>query len=281
VLRKRYCSFARVSQTLSFFLTLFYDIECNPGLANPAFDRCENIGHRITLVDSVDIPDEDLALFETTITEAIARGDLQRNLPPDSVVRILTGLEPTEVDQAVGTDDDDDGLSGGATAGIVAGALVVAILPMALYLSMRRNQEEKEPYGTYEPQDVGDEMQGHEDDDDVEATAKGVQTNLGASATDYGKSRSKAPPNTEFTPLHKVPAVSPDRDAARKGHNDDSSSNAGSSGWSSSAGLSSLNTGSAEDSMDMLNSPPGSSLAAIGAASAVARRMENRIAISP
>lgn len=223
--------------------------------------------------------------FEIALLDAIVRGDLQMNLPAGSSVRILTGLTPVETDRAVA--EDDEGLPGGATAGIVIGALVVAILPIALYLSMRRTQEEKEPYGAYEPHEAGEGgIDGQPEESDLEAITRGVQANLGASPTDYGKSySSKAAPKSEFQPLHKVPAVSPDRDAARKGErdrDDNSSSNAGSSGWSSSAGLSSMNTGSAEDSMEqLLNSPTGSSLAAIGAASAVARRVENSRTISP
>ena len=49
----------------------------------------------------------------------------------------------------------------------------------------------------------------------------------------------------------------------------DSSSNAGDSGWSSSAGVSSLRSGSFE-SMEGEAVPPGSTLAAIGAVSAIA-----------
>lgn len=108
-------------------------------------------------------------------------------------MRILTGLEPTDVDRAVAP-VDDDGLSGGATAGIVIGALVVAILPIALYLSMRRDGEEKEPYGAYAP---GDEMKGPEGDDEEAIITKGVQANLGASPTDYGKSY-KSTANPEY-----------------------------------------------------------------------------------
>ena len=223
--------------------------------------------------------------FEIALLDAIVRGELQQNLPPGSRVRILTGLTPAETDRAVA--GDDEGLPSGATAGIVIGALVVAILPIALYLSMRRTQEEKEPYGAYEPNEAGSgELDGQPGESDVEAITRGVQANLGASPTDYGNSySSKAPPKPEFQPLHKVPPVSPDRVAARKGErdgDDNSSSNAGSSGWSSSAGLSSMNTGSAEDSMEhLLNSPTGASLAALGAASAVARQVENRRNISP
>lgn len=268
------------------FFVIERTLECNPGLANPTFDRCENIGHTVTLVDdTADVSEQDVTDFEIALLDAIVRGELQQNLPASSSVRILTGLTPAETDRAVA--QDDEGLPGGATAGIVIGALVVAILPIALYLSMRRTQEEKEPYGAYEPHEAGSaEIGGQPEESDVEAITRGVQANLGASPTDYGKSySSKAPPKTEFQPLHKVPPVSPDRVAARKGDrdgDDNSSSNAGSSGWSSSAGLSSMNTGSAEDSMEhLLNSPTGASLAALGAASAVARQVENRRTISP
>jgi hypothetical protein len=51
----------------------------------------------------------------------------------------------------------------------------------------------------------------------------------------------------------------------------DSSSNAGSSGWSSSAGLSSQYTGSVDDSLDIA-AAAGATLATIGATSALARK---------
>jgi hypothetical protein len=54
----------------------------------------------------------------------------------------------------------------------------------------------------------------------------------------------------------------------------DSSSNAGSSGWSSSAGISSYNTGSVDDSMDAA-AAAGTTLAAIGITSALTKRFES------
>jgi hypothetical protein len=264
-------------------------------LAGPN-DRCENVEHVITMIDSVELNPDEVENFEQALLDAILRGELQAKLPVGSIVTILTGMNPAvpivTPEQPIVV---DEGLSGGATAGIVIAALVVTILPIALYLSMRQNNDEKEPYGSYEPHDTGSADGMHERDDDVEdqksppqkvQPAGGIgSATLGASPTDYGKS-SYAPDTVSSTvkQVHKVPPVSPERDGPDRSFDDGrsaSSSNAGSSGWSSSAGLSSLNTGSAEDSMDMLNSPQGSSLAAIGAASAVARRVENRRNISP
>ena len=175
--------------------------------------------------------------------------------------------------------DADQGLSGGATAGIVIAALVVTLLPICVYLAMRNNQDEKEAYGAYEPHDAGS-AEFNPEEENREALSKAPVGTLGASPSDYGKGYGKDPPAGSIQQVQKMPPpMSPDPPDSH-GY-DDSSSNAGSSGWSSSAGLSSLNTGSAEDSMDLLNSPQASSLAAIGAASAVARRMENRRNISP
>lgn len=64
---------------------------------------------------------------------------------------------------------------------------------------------------------------------------------------------------------------------------EDSSSNAGSSGWSSSAGISSINTASIEDSLELENNhfQDVSTLAAMGAASAVAHRISAKEDASP
>ncbi|CAB9507421.1 Cohesin domain [Seminavis robusta] len=279
---------------------------CTAGLAGDN-DRCENVAHEITMIDTVELNPDEVADFETALLNAILRGELQANLPSDSIVKILTGMDPNVPIQVVGPSPSDaevvdEGLSGGATAGIVLAALVLTIFPIALYLAMRQNNEEKEPYGAYEPHDAvsTDGIHPTADEHDVEVPTTpqkvqsiggGVAATLGAAPSDYGKTSAYPPATKEPTPtgsikqVHKVPPVSPERETPDQNSFDEghsaSSSNAGSSGWSSSAGLSSLNTGSAEDSMDMLNSPQGSSLAAIGAASAVARRVENRRNISP
>jgi hypothetical protein len=278
------------------FVSLIPPTGCPAGLAGPN-DRCENVEHLITMIDTVELDPDEVLDFERALVAAISRGELQDDLPPDSIVTILTGMVPAV---PIVTSEEpivvDEGLSSGATAGIIIAALVVTILPIALYLSMKQKNDEKEPYGSYQPHDSGsaDGIHGPAEDDieDQKTPLQKVQSaggvgsaTLGASPTDYGKSYTPDAVSGTVKQVHGVPPVSPERDGPDHHSYDDgrsaSSSNAGSSGWSSSAGLSSLNTGSAEDSMDMLNSPQGSSLAAIGAASAVARRVENRRNISP
>jgi hypothetical protein len=275
-------------------------LDCTEELVGP-LDRCENVLHLVTLLDAAVLSQTQVADFESALMAAITRGDLQANLPEGSLVTILTGLAIPPVVPASNIDplvpDVDSGLSGGATAGIVLASLAVTILPICFYVAMRNSHDVKEPYGGYEPHDAGS-VEGMDPEMDVESTPKGegmvvaaaasIGTGtLGASPSDYGKNyhvkdvsvSSSSTSSQHIQQVQKVPPLTPERDGppdARSFDDHDSSSNAGSSGWSSSAGLSSLNTGSAEDSMDLLNSPQGSTLAAIGAASAVARRMDNR-----
>ena len=240
--------------------------------------------------DNQDLDPNAVADLESAVWNAIERGDLQLLLPPDSPVKILTGLDPgTGTAPITRGTDGDEGLSNGAISGIVVAALIVALLPIALYVGMRRSHEEKEPYGAYEPHDEADADEiGPEEDVEAKhiskssaaaaaAAAAGGGT-LGAKPTNYGKKEKSSEP---IEHMHKVAPVSPDSRGDDDERSHASSSNAGSSGWSSSAGMSSLNTGSAEDSMDMLHSPQGASLAAIAAASASSRKTERSANLSP
>jgi len=93
----------------------------------------------------------------------------------------------------------------------------------------------------------------------VTDAAAGTST-LGATQADYGKKKMEAMEAGED--LVAEPAM----------FDDGSSSNAGSSGWSSSAGVSSLNTGSVDDNMDIA-AAAGATLASMGVASGLSRNM--------
>lgn len=247
-------------------------VECPPGLTTTN-DRCENVEAVVTLEDNQELQAVSVSEFEAALFNAIANGSLQQLLPKNTPVKILTGLTAQNPNGT--TPGANHGLPGGATAGIVVGALFVALLPIALYVGMRRHHKEKDPYGAYEPHEAGSDDGIAEPEQDIEATAlkSSRPATLGAKpGTYYGKDIESEPMRKD-----KSPPISPESQ-----HDDDddelshgSSSNEGSSGWSSSAGLSSLNTGSADDSMDaMLHSPTGASLAAIAAASANVRKTE-------
>jgi hypothetical protein len=94
---------------------------------------------------------------------------------------------------------------------------------------------------------------------------------LGATQADYGKNKSKQAVQTSVVAFDTL-----EEDVKAGPRGDDESSNAGSSGWSSSAGVSSLNTGSA-DSLDFTGGQAvGATLAAIGAASAITSRQDSK-----
>jgi hypothetical protein len=116
--------------------------------------------------------------------------------------------------------------------------------------------------------------------------AAGAAT-LGAKQADYGKNKGKTSVVAYDTLEAGALATSDKAGDAAEEH--ESSSNAGSSGWSSSAGVSSLNTGSNDDSVDPAADrgeggaaggiAAGSTLAAIGAASAIPRVVDKRCVI--
>lgn len=231
----------------------------------------------ITVIDTEALVENSVLDFGYEMNEAIARGELQDALDEvnsQSVVKILTGMPTVDVVER-DIPPVDEGLSSEATAGLVIGALAFAVLPVAMYLYMRRS-ESKPNYDAYEPDD-GDTADGIDPMVEKDMKANSGSPILGAKPANYGKEKNKSSPTTTSDP--DIEYQEPIKDFGSRDHDhnkDDSSSNAGSSGWSSSAGLSSLNTGSAEDSTDMLHSPPGASLAAIGAASAIPRRMERK-----
>ncbi|KAI2491936.1 hypothetical protein MHU86_22614 [Fragilaria crotonensis] len=223
-------------------------------------DTCQTIVHSITL----NIVDEDDTTvikqdFLTQLNLAILEGRLQGSLDSvdaNSNVFIVTGLAvpptPSPTEAATGS------LSSGQTIGIVIGALAgVGILVGAALLLKRRRDENKEGGDTYFPGAIT-ASQTLSAAQDVEGDLGGDGT-LGAGQADYRvKSKASAAALVEGEIADN--AVPQDEKGA------DSSSNAGSSGWSSSVGNSTLNS----ESIDGMDEVTGSSLAAIGAASALA-----------
>ena len=151
-------------------------------------------------------------------------------------------------------------MSAGAITGITLAALFFTLLPIG-YFIFRRNRpeaESKKPaYKEYD--DVPDDARLSDSNSlktDMAQTSKDGPivgaTTLGAATADYGHGGDI---------LGEPGLILADDDEA-------SSSQAGSSGWSSSAGISSLNTGSMDEPPDVT---VGATLAGIGVASAFSR----------
>jgi hypothetical protein len=192
--------------------------------------------------------------FTGELNAAIAAGRLEeilQQLYPSSTVYIVTGLETAPT--SAPTPAPGGGLSSGGTAGIAIAAVVaVVVVGGFVYMSRRRGSKEEED--TYFPgvATTGEQQQ---------LSQSAVEKDIGPGGETLGASKkSKA--------SARALVEGGDTDAnVGQAHEGDSSSNAGSSGWSSSAGVSSLNTGSM-DEMD--EGGHGVGLAAIGAASALA-----------
>lgn len=164
----------------------------------------------------------------------------------------------------------EETFSTAVTGSVVSGAILLVMLPFMLLLFRRsRSQGEKKQKIFYEAYDPSDDAPNDIEPDSVESTihanqsvsSRGNNPILGASKPSYS-----AKPSQKF--LDDVERgedilAEPEFDAER-----DSSSNAGSSGWSSSAGYSSYNTGSMDDSMDAAMAA-GTTLAAIGVSSSI------------
>lgn len=246
-------------------------------------DLCQDITALITLsmppdadANSSEVR-EAISRYESNLLDAIINGDLQSELLKirvDTPVRILTGLQPEG-----GVVGESESLSNGARAGIaVSIAFVVALIGIGLLVGRRgpqnQNNSRKIDYAAYHGEDSADAIPSAKPDGSVNdslytddavqlATDTGAAVTLGAAQADYGKHSQKTLEAMEAGEDH---LAEPGADEY-----DESSSNAGSSGWSSSAGLSSLNTGSMDDSMDAA-AAAGATLAALGVASGLARK---------
>jgi hypothetical protein len=259
-------------------------LDCPPDLT-AAEDRCESVtaSMRMLFQPGDNSPGGTRDNFEQALQEAIEDGDLQDALDIvniDSVAFILTGANAGTITKGTGAGGDDNGISGGGVAGIVIGAASAFFL-VAIFMAIfaRRERVDKMDRDTLAPApqhmalDEGGDY--NHDDDDEGATMpvvrqqqqqqqdkKGSSAVLGATSPNYGN---KTKPKQHPPPMGQM-VMDKDMEAmSDHGHGDDSS-NAGSSGWSSSAGVSSLNTGSA----DGLDDPvAGMGMAAGGATLAV------------
>ena len=271
-------------------------VECDPAHTN-ANDLCQFVLSEITLqvreaeVDEVEIRSE----YQSRLSNAIFDGQLQDELDAiNANVLVLTGLDESSRDN-IPTDDDDDSLSSGAMGGIVVASLICVALPICAFLYTRSRSSydaQIKREAVYQHQmvtEVREEKPSELEPASVDASlytdgavyssqsnsmeALGAGTSpynvgagtLGAAQPDYGRTSRKA---AEAMEAGEDIVAEPEMDVQP-----DSSSNAGSSGWSSSAGLSSYNTGSMDDSTDAA-AAAGATLAAIGVSSNLSRKLE-------
>lgn len=181
------------------------------------------------------------ATFLEELNSAIARGELQDALNLEWPGGDVYILDDTVLFPPTDDDDTDRTISGGGITGIVIGSLA-AICAFG-FIAIRTGETKEEPEELVPaPKEVEKEVEVEPYDAEFAAT-------LGATSPDYGKSHD----------------AMMDNDEAIANMSLDSSSNAGSSGWSSSAGVSSLNTGSHDGlSTDGPITAFGSTLAALG-----------------
>lgn len=229
--------------------------------------------------------------FVAGVRRAIVNGQLQSQL--DSLawetvdggnpVMVLTGLDlsPSPVPSQDGSRDDfeseNNPLSAAQIFGISLAGLVLALVPVSVFLMQRRRgsgddaevfNEDKKVFREIEAEDAEEDISSSKPDvSDVNKSDAGEATpTLGASQAYYGKGG------------HEAGMLLDDDDDDDDGA---ASSNAGSSGWSSSAGISSLNTGSVDDAVDIAAAAgatlAGLGVAGLGVASGYSRNLRNKV----
>lgn len=220
---------------------------------------CESVEAEIILT-SLSSEEYQLNIYRIALQKAVNGGRLQENLEKvskDNEVYILAEREKRiEPGQS-------NWFSSSVAVGVIIAALIGVSFSIILYAVIRKRYPEKPGYDAYEAEEP------FETEAEDKIATKAIRINpsiekknpdlgtLGAIKPNYGK-----PSNLKEAEMNIEDCV----------FSGDSSSNAGSSGWSSSAGLSSLNTGSHDDSFDpivQLNS-----LAMIGAASGISHRAD-------
>jgi hypothetical protein len=287
---KLFVCFQHLSHILFPLFYIIIMIDCPPEFTNVANDRCEDVAASIVLLfqeEEEEDPEAVASEFQIELKMSIEEGDLQSaldNTSPSSNVYILNGREEVVVPPTNRGTGDDDSISVGGIAGIAVGGFAFVFLLAGLLLA-RRNRDEKPDYDDLEPAPKELSLDDGGEDEEDEALAPRVveppkktspktkktspksklaaAAMLGATTPDYGMLHEK---EEEMDLKEFNDAMDDDHD---RGHDHDSSSNAGSSGWSSSAGVSSLNTGSIDGFDDSVvgGIAVGTTLAAIGLAS--------------
>ncbi len=216
--------------------------ECPEGI--PDGDVCEVVTAFVTVIFQPNEPTQETTeQFAQDLDDSIQRGQLK-----DALDFLFPGNDVDIIDDTLRLEDEEDRTISDATiTGIVIGSFAAIVL--LGFLASRRvppsKEDEQLQAAPVQPEkDISPEEPHYEEPPDVENAAV-----LGATTPDYGK----------------VQDAMMDNDDAIANMSVDSSSNAGSSGWSSSAGVSSLNTGSQDGlSADGPIAAFGSTLAALG-----------------
>jgi hypothetical protein len=242
----------------------------------PEQDSCIDVNASVTITENEEASSEEVqAAYSAALVEAINEGRLQLALEevnPNSRIVVEPSVPaPTPAPAAASS-----GLSAGATAGIAVAAVATFLAAAGLLVARKKRLEKDDEYYAAGTQALADADQNARDARELKDLGEGDAgvvggAMLGATQADYGKNKSKQAVQTSVVAFDTL-----EEDVKAGPRGDDESSNAGSSGWSSSAGVSSLNTGSA-DSLDFTGGQAvGATLAAIGAASAITSRQDSK-----
>jgi len=242
--------------------------------------ECGTLIHALTLSTDDKDPISEKNRFLNALNKTINNAGFQKILSdkyPESSLFIVTGYVPATSPPVINTEErgmqDSNNLSNGATAGISIGAIVVIVAAVAwAYVYRREGEREEKNEETYFP-DAPQELIVRDPMKDI-MPASPDNLMSGANKQEDGKSRRISRQASDRLAQEQEDNNDDEEGQSRLRRNTkdavDSSSNAGSSGWSSSAGVSSLNTGSV-DSMDNVDKDliPGTHLTTTGPQSAM------------
>lgn len=223
-------------------------IDC-PLKFNISGDSCENITASIILLFQPSEPNrnEVVATFQETLSMAIWNGQLEEFLTSDTVYILDKNAIPPD-DNTPG-----DGSQVGNITIAVIGSLVV-IAAAAFFVTRRRGSDTDESSELH-PVNVNNLALDKGPGDDAQKITQNVgSAEVDISSTVKKKTVAVDDVDPENLDINRVDDLSIAGEMSSIENGDASSSNAGSSGWSSSAGIDSMNTDSA-DGLDFEKSP--------------------------
>jgi hypothetical protein len=240
-----------------------------------ADDRCEEIFASVGIfcLDSEQDTtscDDYASSMESGLETAILEGQLAAALAvvnSDSPVFILTGVNGP--DGARGEPSPSDtGLSAGGITGLVAAGLVAVLLVAILLVRSKRGERyySKQGEGDLEEVMLAGELEGTDNSN----LAKSMSAKSTTAKTSRAVTMSKSSKSSTSSQNASKDMDNDGHEAYVKisGGKEDNSSNAGSSGWSSHGGMSSIDTSSVDDETSVaFSTDVGMTLAALGAAS--------------